>query len=645
MLAYLQHPRLRSALSIVSALVIVASTFVLTALPTETRASNTNVLGNGDFEGGFASQAGCGMVGAGWSCFTNGGAATFGFYDEQWSRVVASGLHSQLIEINGKGMMQPDHDRYAGIYQTVAVADWEEYELRLSGWIRTTVHDGDPWRYRVQVGWTAGKQADWTKVSNWTDVGWDTYYDRLNPGGPSSFRTKLKAESDYLTVYIRVWRKWGVPEEEIDVNLDAIALNGPSPYRHGHHGKVVVEPVGPTYTAPVVIPPAHGDAPVVIPPAQAAPPVVIPPAQAAPPVVIPPAGCTVELVYNGGFEQGFNPVADGHVGKGWGYFTNGGAANYGFYDEQWPPVVAEGAHGQLIEINTKGRMPADANRYAGIYQRISNLKPGQSYDLTVRGLLRGVGGEEDPYRFEAQWGYHSGHNSDWTTVNNWTAIDLGKIYPRLEPGPLGIYKVSFTAPSSEITLFLRTWMKWGVSEVELDFNLDAISLRGCTAPSKPAEPTCRYDYSCDGYKPAPPVVERPHRPHHGSCSYMVKPGDILGFIAEDYGVSLWDLQSANDIMSPDLIYVGQKLVIPGCSGAVSDSYGAESYGADAYVPATYVSEASVIPYGETKRHYVAAGETLSGICSYYGIEPQVLAEANGISNIDFIYVGQELVIP
>ncbi len=637
MLAYLQHPRLRSALSIVSVLVIVASTFVLSALPTTTRASYTNVLGNGDFEGGFVSQAGCGMVGAGWNCFTNGGAATFGFYDDQWGRVVASGSHSQLIEINGKGIMQPDHDRYAGIYQTVAVADWAEYELRLSGWIRTTVHEGDPWRYRVQVGWTSGKQADWTRVSNWTDVGWDTYYDRLDPGGPSSFSTKLTAEADYLTVYIRVWRKWGVPEEEIDVNLDAIALNGPSPYKHGHHGDVVVKPVGPTYDTPVVsdkpvvIPPAGTDSAVVIPPAATAPPVVIPPAPTAPAVVIPPAGCTVEFVYNGGFEQGFNPVADGHVGKGWGYFTNGGAANYGFYDEQWDRVIAEGAHGQLIEINTKGHMPADANRYAGIYQRISNLKPGQSYELSLHGLLRGVGGEEDPHRFEAQWGYHSGHNSDWSTVNNWTVMDLGQIYPRLDPGAMGTYTVRFTAPSSEITLFLRTWMKWGVSEVELDFNLDAISLRGCGGASKPVEHTCTYDYSCDDGYDKPVVVKphQPHRPHHGSCSYVVKPGDMLGFIAEDYGVSLWDLQSANGIMSPDLIYVGQKLDIPGCRA----------------VPTAYAPEAPVTPYGETKRHYVAAGETLSGICSFYGIDPHMLAEANGISNIDFIYVGQELIIP
>ena len=64
-------------------------------------------------EHGFGSQPGCGMVGTGWHCFTNGGGANYGFYDDQWTPVVADGGHSQLIEINAKGIAAPEHDRYA----------------------------------------------------------------------------------------------------------------------------------------------------------------------------------------------------------------------------------------------------------------------------------------------------------------------------------------------------------------------------------------------------------------------------------------------------------------------------------------------------------------------------------------------------
>ncbi len=190
-------------------------------------ASNVmNVVKNGSFEGGFESQPGCGMVGAGWTCFTNGGAAAYGFYDDMWAPVVADGEHSQLIEINTKGLVAPDADRYAGIYQTVKVKPGEVYKLSLKGMIRTTNFEGDPWRYRVEVGYTHGGHGDWQQVMNWQDVGWDEYFPRTEPGNFSGFMGQIKAKEEALTLYIRVWKKWGVPNQELDVNLDAISLVG-----------------------------------------------------------------------------------------------------------------------------------------------------------------------------------------------------------------------------------------------------------------------------------------------------------------------------------------------------------------------------------------------------------------------------------
>jgi hypothetical protein len=40
------------------------------------------------------------------------------------------------------------------------------------------------------------------------------------------------------------------------------------------------------------------------------------------------------------------------------------------------------------------------------------------------------------------------------------------------------YTATFQAPSSDITLFIRAWKKWGTARKELDANLDAISLSG-----------------------------------------------------------------------------------------------------------------------------------------------------------------------
>lgn len=588
--------RLRGALSMIGAFAIIASTFLVA---NTTSASYTNVLANGSFEGGFTSQGGCGMVGAHWHCFTNGGAANYGFYDDQWDPVVADGEHSQLIEINTKGILQGDADRYAGIYQTVRVVDWAEYTLNLRGLIRTTVLSGDPWRYRVQVGWTAGHYPSWGAVTNWTDVGWDTYYERTSPGAILSYSTRLMAESDYLTLYIRVWKKWGVPEEEIDINLDAISLVGPAPYGYWD------PPVHKPYPKPDY------------------PPIVYPPVKPFPAPI--PGGACIgqELVYNGGFEHGFNGVAVGHVGKSWGYFTNGGAANYGFYDDQWPPVVAEGGHSQLIEINSKGIYPADADRYAGIYQRIGWLEAGHIYELTVRGMLRGAGNEDDPYRFEAQWGYNVGYDTDWSHVNNWQGMDLGKIHPRTAPGSMATYTVRFTAPAHEIVLFLRGWKKWGISEVEMDLNLDAISLRSCSAHTLPVYPV----------HPQPPVVIDPPFEPCG-CEYTVQPGDTLSWIAQEYGVSMYDLMEVNSIYDPDLIYVGQVLSIPGVGGG-------KPHPPLVDYPGAWTKPAPVDAY----THVVQPGETFSHICELYGTDPYALAEINGITNWDLIYVGQVLTIP
>jgi LysM repeat protein len=629
-----QHRRLHRTGTLFCALLIVASTFVVAST---TQASYTNVLLNGSFEQGFYHQPGCGMVGYGWGCFTNGGAAVYGYYDDQWDPVVADGEHSQLIEINTKGIITPDHDRYAGLYQTVKVVDWANYTLSLRGMIRTTNKDGDPWRYRVEVGWSSGPHPNWQAVTNWMDVGWDQYYERTSPGAMLNYSTSLTAESNHVTVYVRVWKKWGVPEEEIDINLDALALTGPAHYDANW------KPL-PDHKQPYlpVEPPVYHEA---------KPPYPDPCCQ---PAVPPPAGACVgpELLYNGGFEQGFIPVSVGHVGRSWGYFTNGGAANYGFYDEQWPPVVVAGQHGQLIEINSKGLNPTDPDRYAGIYQRIGYLHPGATYEFSLRGLLRGEGNEDDPYRFEAQWGYNTGANTEWSHVTNWQGMDLGKIYPRTEPGPMGTYTVRFTAPSSEMVLFIRGWKKWAISNVEMDFNLDAISLRACGGTGGPVYP---YPKPWPDKPYYPDYAEKPDYPYYPdkpyypdypakpplACAIVVQPGDALSWIAEEHGVSVYDLMAINDIDDPDFIYVGQRLVLPDCGGLEPD-YPPPC--CEEPPPCCEGPVARPAPYAP-KNYTVQPGDTFSQICQQFGTDPYALAEINGITNWDLIYVGQVLTIP
>lgn len=581
-----------NVLSVLVILSLVSAGIVSGGLFQSMNAGNMDVLANGGFEGGFSSQAGCGTVGKGWQCFTNGGAANYGFYDEQWSPVIAEGSHGQLIEINSKGFGAPDHDRVAGIYQTVRVVDWANYTLNLRGMLRSSNLAGDPWGYRVDVGWTAGKQANWGAVKNWQDTGWYNYFERTAPGAMQSYSTQIMAEDDYITLYIRATKKWGVPEEELDINLDAISLTGPAVGSHGWQQAPVTQQGWKQQTTAAQ--------------------------------VSPPSGQTCagkELIYNGGFEMGFAPYGIGVVGKGWGNFTNGGAAGYGFYDEQWSPVITDGGHGQLIEINAKGISAPDPDRYAGIWQQLKGLHPGATYQLTLRGELRGAGNDADPDRFVAQWGLNADGDNDWTHVTNWTAMNLGAIYNRTEPGPMGTYTVQFKAPAHAAVLFIRGWKKWGVSEVEMDFNLDSISLRQCSGQSVPPPP------------PPPP-------PHGKHCYYTVQSGDSLSMIAANFNLSLWDLASFNGIANYDWIYVGQVLKIPGCHmapppvNAPPPAYGhkPEHHDHDDAPPAR-------------RTHTVSAGETLSYLCDLYGVDIWAIARANGLADLNFIYVGQVLVIP
>lgn len=108
----------------------------------------------------------------------------------------------------------------------------------------------------------------------------------------------------------------------------------------------------------------------------------------------------------------------------------------------------------------------------------------------------------------------------------------------------------------------------------------------------------------------------------GGVEYIVQAGDDLGLIASKFGVTVDDIVRANGLSNPNFIYVGQKLVIPAASGGGT-------------APA---------PSGG-RVHVVKPGETLLMIASMYGTTPEAIAQANGLTNPNWIYVGQTLRIP
>ncbi len=107
--------------------------------------------------------------------------------------------------------------------------------------------------------------------------------------------------------------------------------------------------------------------------------------------------------------------------------------------------------------------------------------------------------------------------------------------------------------------------------------------------------------------------------------HVVRRGDTLAKIALRYGVTVRALSRANNLRNPNLIYVGQRLLIPTRnSGAAQPT-------------ANAASSSSV--------HVVRRGDTLAKISQRYGVTIAALRKTNNIRNVNRIYVGQRLQIP
>ena len=95
-------------------------------------------------------------------------------------------------------------------------------------------------------------------------------------------------------------------------------------------------------------------------------------------------------------------------------------------------------------------------------------------------------------------------------------------------------------------------------------------------------------------------------------TYIVQPGDTLSGIASMYGTTYQHLAEINGIANPDLIHVGDRIVIDGVVSAQSS---------------------------DVEYYTIQSGDTLSGIAANYGTTWQWLAEINGIDTPDLIHPG------
>ncbi|MFP4514446.1 MAG: peptidoglycan DD-metalloendopeptidase family protein [Parcubacteria group bacterium] len=95
-------------------------------------------------------------------------------------------------------------------------------------------------------------------------------------------------------------------------------------------------------------------------------------------------------------------------------------------------------------------------------------------------------------------------------------------------------------------------------------------------------------------------------------TYKVKAGDVIGSIANKFGVSVNTILWENNLSSRGVIHPGDTLKI---------------------LPVSGIS------------HSVASGESISYIASKYDVNSSDILEANNISNVNSLKIGQKLIIP
>ncbi len=194
-----------------------------------------------------------------------------------------------------------------------------------------------------------------------------------------------------------------------------------------------------------------------------------------------------------------------------------------------------------------------------------------------------------------------------------------------------------------------------------------------TATPDPAEPTAPTTPT------APPTATPSPSPTPEPLVHVVERGDLLGRLAQQYGVSVDELAAANGIDPEDVLSIGQELVIPGQVGSASESPTTATPTSSPTVTSTSTPTSTATrtvtptattaparatasatptpsPTGEPTAtpeptqladlyHTVEQGEYLGAIARRYGIDEALIARANGITSETILRIGQQLLIP
>lgn len=132
----------------------------------------------------------------------------------------------------------------------------------------------------------------------------------------------------------------------------------------------------------------------------------------------------------------------------------------------------------------------------------------------------------------------------------------------------------------------------------------------------------------DQPQPASTATEIPEE-----CIHTVRSGDTVFKIALARNTTVAAIQAVNPSLNPDLISLGQRIIIPNCNVTPTPTLSA---GATQTTPTGNINETV---------HIVRSGDTLGRIARQYGVSLTILVERNNIPDPNRLSIGQEIIVP
>lgn len=135
-------------------------------------------------------------------------------------------------------------------------------------------------------------------------------------------------------------------------------------------------------------------------------------------------------------------------------------------------------------------------------------------------------------------------------------------------------------------------------------------------------------------------------PNQNPPTYVVQPGDTLESVAAAFNVTVESLGALNGVQNNSQIFPGLVLFLPPTGGPQQQVSQPQQTTTTTAQAQTTGATQTVVPRQTVNGFYsVRPGDTLFAIAADFGVNIYDIAEANGLLNLNHIFIGQHLRIP